>query len=240
MAFAYEPDEAAVLTDFSVTIPAGKTVALVGASGAGKTTAAALLSRFYDPSAGRITINGIDLRELDLASLRQQVAVVSQDTFLFDDTVLENIRFGCPNASREAVERAAKTANADAFIQSLPQGYDTEINELGQRLSGGQRQRICIARAVLRDAPILVLDEATSALDAESEAAVQTALNALMQQRTVLAIAHRLSTIQSADEILVLDKGHVVERGVHSDLMQLGGVYARVVSRQTDWTGASR
>lgn len=224
--------DAPVLRGLDLRVRAGRTVALVGASGSGKSTAAALVSRLYDPTAGRLTLAGHDLRDLTLASLRRHVAVVAQEPFLFDDTVAGNIRLGRPEATDAAVEAAARVANAHGFISELPQGYATRIDELGLRLSGGQRQRICIARAVLRDAPVLVLDEATSALDAESEHAVQEALDRLAADRTVLAIAHRLSTIRDADEIVVLDAGRVVERGRHADLLAADGAYAALVRRQ--------
>ena len=231
-AVCFDYGDAPVLTGLSLTVPPGRTVALVGASGSGKSTAAALVSRLYDPTAGRLTLAGHDLRDLTVASLRRHVAVVAQEPFLFDDTVAANIALGRPDAPRPDIIAAARVANAHDFVEALPHGYDTRIDELGLRLSGGQRQRICIARAVLRDAPVLVLDEATSALDAESEFAVQEALDRLSADRTVLAIAHRLSTIRDADEIVVLDHGRVVERGTHDALLALDGAYAALVRRQ--------
>ena len=230
---SFDYGDGPVLQGLSFSASAGRTVALVGASGAGKSTAAALVSRLYDPTAGVVSLGGVDLRTLPLATLRGRVAVVSQHPFVFDDTVAANIRLGRPGATLAEVQAAAQVANAHGFISALPQGYDTPVAELGQRLSGGQRQRLCIARAVLRDAPILVLDEATSALDAESEGVVQEALERLAANRTVLAIAHRLSTIRDADEILVLDQGRVVERGTHGTLLAQQGVYASLVRRQT-------
>ena len=221
-----------VLRGLDLHVAAGQTVALVGASGSGKSTAGALVSRLYDPTRGRVVFGGHELRSLTLASLRRHVAVVGQDPFLFNDTVAANIALGAPGASRAEVEQAARVANAHDFILELPQGYDTRVDELGQRLSGGQRQRLCIARAVLQGAPVLVLDEATSALDARSEQAVQEALERACAGRTVLAIAHRLSTIRDADEIVVLDEGRVVERGRHGALLAAGGVYADLVRRQ--------
>jgi subfamily B ATP-binding cassette protein MsbA len=210
----------------------GEVVALVGPSGAGKTSLANLVPRFRDPSAGRVLLGGVDLRSFPLAALRDRVALVTQETFLFDDTVAANIAFGRPGASREEIEAAARAANAHDFVAELPQGYDTRVDELGLRLSGGQRQRLCIARALLYDAPILVLDEATSALDAESEALVQEALERLMQRRTVLVIAHRLSTVRRADRIVVLEAGRIVEEGCHDDLLAREGAYARLYARQ--------
>jgi len=238
--FAYPSREGAhsrpVLRGVDLEVPAGRVVAVVGASGAGKSTLASLIPRFYDVGGGRLLLGGHDVRALTLASLRRCVAMVSQDSFLFDDSIRANIALGV-EASDAAIEAAARAANAHDFIAALPQGYQTRVDTLGQRLSGGQRQRICIARAVLRDAPVLVLDEATSALDAESEALVQSALERLMRDRTVLAIAHRLSTIRDADEIVVLDEGRVVERGPHEALLARGGVYARLVRRQEGTAG---
>lgn len=221
-----------VLKHINLTLPKGKTIALVGPSGSGKTTLADLLPRFYDPTEGAIWIDGHELRTLNINSLRQQIAIVSQHCILFNDTVANNIAFGRPDLSREQIRHAAQVAFADQFIQQLPQGYDTIIGERGLALSGGQRQRISIARAVLKDASILILDEATSALDAESEHEVQQALNALLQGRTSLVIAHRLSTIQNAHEIVVLKEGVIVEKGTHFSLIEQGGEYKRLVEMQ--------
>jgi ATP-binding cassette, subfamily B, bacterial MsbA len=225
--FSYPGAERPALSDISFQVSSGQTVALVGTSGGGKTTISALIPRFYKPTSGQIRIDGIDINELSLASLRHNIALVSQDIILFNDTVQANIAFGSRNAcSREDVIAAAKAANAWDFIQQLPQGLDTTIGEDGAKLSGGQRQRIAIARALLKNAPILILDEATSALDTESERQVQAALTVLMENRTTLVIAHRLSTIEHADRILVLDKGRIVETGSHIELMRAGGYYA--------------
>jgi subfamily B ATP-binding cassette protein MsbA len=217
--FGYEDVPARILHDVSFTVRAGQMVAIVGRSGAGKTTLVNLLPRFYDVTSGAILIDGCDLREVTLGSLRQQIGIVTQDTVLFDDTIARNIAYGSPQAAREQIEAAARAANAHDFIALLPRGYDTAIGERGQRLSGGQRQRIAIARALLKNAPILVLDEATSALDTESELLVQEALTNLMMNRTSFVIAHRLSTIRRADAIIVLEGGRVVEIGRHDELL---------------------
>jgi ATP-binding cassette, subfamily B, bacterial MsbA len=231
IAFAYSGDVAA-LKDISFTAPAGKTTALVGPSGAGKTTMLNLIPRFYDATAGRVLIDGQDIADVTLDSLRDSIALVSQDVILFDDTVRANIAYGKPGASTAAIENAARLAGAHDFITVLPDGYDTIVGERGQSLSGGQRQRIAIARALLKDAPILLLDEATSALDAETERQVQAALDRLKQGRTTLVIAHRLSTVAAADQICVVEQGRVVETGDHGTLMAKGGLYARLYALQ--------
>lgn len=234
VSFSYAGAERLALDDISFRVPAGQTVALVGTSGGGKTTISALIPRFYLPSAGQIRLDGIDINELTLASLRHNIALVSQDIVLFNDTVQANIAFGSRGTySREDVIAAAQAANAWDFIQQLPLGLDTTIGEDGAKLSGGQRQRIAIARAILKNAPILILDEATSALDTESERLVQAALARLMAHRTTLVIAHRLSTITSADRILVLDQGRIVESGTHTELLAAGGYYANLSRMQT-------
>jgi subfamily B ATP-binding cassette protein MsbA len=220
------------LSDVSFHLARGKVVALVGPSGAGKTTAADLLPRFHDPTEGQILMDGVPLTRLSRRSLRALMGVVSQDAVLLNDTVLANIAYGSPGATRDQVEAAARAANAAGFITTLPQGYDTMLGERGTRLSGGQRQRIAIARALLRDSPILILDEATSALDTESERLVQQAIDRLMQQRTVLVIAHRLATVRDADEIVVLEAGRVVQRGTHEELLRAGGLYRRLYDLQ--------
>lgn len=231
--FAYpsRPDVDA-LDGVSFEAKAGELVAIVGPSGAGKTSVLNLLLRFYDPRAGRITIDGVDIARADLDELRRRIAIVSQDVALFADTVRENIRYGRPEATDADVARAAEAARAAGFIGDLKNGYDTVLGERGVMLSGGQRQRIAIARAVLRDAPILLLDEATSALDAENEGAVQAALERVMRGRTTIVIAHRLSTIKKADRILVMDEGRIVEQGRHDALVAAGGLYARLAELQ--------
>jgi subfamily B ATP-binding cassette protein MsbA len=221
------------LSGVSFVVDPGKKVALVGASGAGKSTLLSLLLRFYDPSEGRILIDGQNISKVTQASLRQALSLVSQEIFLFDDTVRANIAYGCPEASLQTIQEAAQAAAAHEFIKDLPQGYDTPIGENGGNLSGGQRQRLSIARAMLKNAPILLLDEATSALDGRSEQKVQQALNRLIKGRTTLVIAHRLATILDADEIFVLDKGRLVERGKHDDLLAHGETYARLYTSQT-------
>jgi subfamily B ATP-binding cassette protein MsbA len=221
-----------VLKDVNLQIQAGEVVALVGMSGGGKSTLADLIPRFYDVTEGRITIDGVDLRDYTLRSLRAQIALVTQFTFLFNDTVRANIAYGDPGKSLDDVVTAAQAANAHEFITALPQGYDTPIGELGVTLSGGQRQRLAIARALLKDAPILILDEATSALDTESERLVQQAIERLMVNRTTLVIAHRLSTIRRADRIVVVVRGQIVEEGTHEELLALGAEYRKLYDLQ--------
>ena len=229
--FAYE-EEHPVLHDITLDVPAGQTVAFVGPSGAGKSTLMSLLPRFYDPTQGRVTVDGHDLRTVARRSLRIQIASVSQAVHLFNTTIRDNIRYGRLDASDEAVREAARAANAHDFIVGLPDGYDTAVGERGVKLSGGQRQRVAIARALLRDARLLLLDEATSSLDSASEALVQEALERLMAGRTTFIIAHRLSTVQTADRLFVLDDGRIVQRGTHAELMQKDGLYRRLASYQ--------
>jgi len=229
--FTYDGAKAA-LDGVDMDIPGGKTVALVGASGAGKSTVLNLLPRFYDVTDGHVSIDGTDIRDVALDSLRSRISLVSQEIVLFDDTIRANIAYGRFGATDEEIEAAAKAAAAHDFILSLPDGYDTMVGERGLNLSGGQRQRLAIARAMLKNAPILLLDEATSALDTESERQVQTALDHLMKGRTTIVIAHRLSTVVGADIIHVLDRGRVVESGDHNSLLELGGQYARLYTMQ--------
>ncbi|HEX3203533.1 MAG TPA: lipid A export permease/ATP-binding protein MsbA [Nitrospiraceae bacterium] len=226
--FRYEGHEAAVLTDIELSIGAGEVVAVVGSSGSGKTTLVSLVPRFYEPTKGALLIDGRDIRDYTLQSLRRHIGIVSQDTVLFDETVGYNIGYGRPEASDLDIIEAAKAAYAHEFIERLSEGYQTLIGENGVKLSGGERQRLAIARAILRDPPILILDEATSALDSESERIVQLALSNLMKNRTTLVIAHRLSTIQKADRIVVMERGRIVEVGSHDNLLQRGGVYKRL------------
>ncbi|HZZ32792.1 MAG TPA: ABC transporter transmembrane domain-containing protein, partial [Phenylobacterium sp.] len=226
--FAYGPQIAPTLSDISFEVHRGETVALVGPSGGGKSTILNLIPRFYDPSGGRVSVDGHDLRDVTLPSLRGQIALVTQEPFLFDDTIRANIAYARPDASQAEIEQAAREAAAHEFILNLPLGYETGVGEAGARLSGGQRQRIAIARAFLKDAPILLLDEATSALDTESEAQVQAALKRLMAGRATILIAHRLSTVRVADRIYVIDRGRIVETGDHAGLLRKHGLYARL------------
>ena len=222
-----------VLEDINLTVEAGKMIALVGQSGAGKSTMADLLPRFYDVTAGQILIDGIDIRKIKLHDLNQLMGIVTQESILFNDTIFNNIAFGNKSASREAVIAAAKIANADEFIVKLTDGYDTNIGDRGSKLSGGQRQRLSIARAVLKNPPILILDEATSALDTESEKLVQDAIHKLMQNRTSVVIAHRLSTIQHADTIVVMQDGKIIEKGKHAELISMNGTYKKLTDMQS-------
>jgi subfamily B ATP-binding cassette protein MsbA len=231
VSFAYRAGEP-VLEDISFKAPQGSVVALVGSSGAGKTTLLDLLARFYEVSDGSITIDGKDIRNFHLRGLRGALGIVSQETILFHDTVRANIAYGTPSATQAEIEQAARTAHAHDFVTKMPQGYETVVGERGTELSGGQRQRLAIARAILRDPPILVFDEATSALDTESERLVQEAIDRLLEGRTVFVIAHRLSTIQRANQILVLEDGHIVERGTHETLLEEEGMYRRLYDLQ--------
>jgi subfamily B ATP-binding cassette protein MsbA len=221
-----------ILEDINITISKGKTIALVGASGAGKSTLADLIPRFHDVSAGSITIDGIAVTDYKLYDLRRLIGVVSQEPILFNDTIYNNITLGTGGATAADVEAAAMVANAHSFIVKKPEGYNTLVGDRGNKLSGGERQRITIARAVLKNPPIMILDEATSSLDTASERWVQEAINVLMQNRTSIVIAHRLSTVQDADEIIVLDQGKIVERGTHEQLLALQGTYHNLVMLQ--------
>jgi len=226
VSFRYDESDPDVLNGMDFTVQPGQVTALVGRSGGGKSTVLNLILRFYEIGAGRVLLDGNDINDITLASLRSQMALVSQDITLFDESVADNIAYAAPGASRERVMEAAKAAQAHDFIMNLPDGYDTKLGEQGMRLSGGQRQRISIARALLKNAPVLLLDEATSALDAESEQAVQASLDLLGRGRTTLVIAHRLTTIQKADRILVVEQGRIAQSGTHSELLKSGGIYA--------------
>jgi subfamily B ATP-binding cassette protein MsbA len=221
-----------VLRDISFCVDAGTTTALVGPSGSGKSTLLGLLAAFHRPRSGRILIDGLDISSFDLREYRAQIGLVLQETFLFDGTILENIRYSRPDAAIEDVHRVVAVAHCDEFIRNMPDGYDTIVGERGVKLSGGQRQRVAIARALLADPAILLLDEATSSLDSESESLIQDGLEALRSNRTTFVIAHRLSTILSADQILVLDGGRLVERGTHAELLAAHGMYARLYKQQ--------
>ncbi len=239
-AFHYPDQDKPAVRDFKLRVQKGEAVALVGSSGSGKTTIANLIPRFYDITRGEITIDGNDLRDLDLVSLRKLIAIVTQDTILFNDTIASNITYGQPDCSKERMYAAARAANAHTFIKAQPDGYETEIGEKGGRLSGGQRQRLSIARALVKDAPILILDEATSALDSESEIEVQQAIEHLMENRTTIVIAHRLSTIRNANRICVIENGQIVEQGTHDELLLSEGRYRQLYEMQfKDQTAAS-
>jgi subfamily B ATP-binding cassette protein MsbA len=234
VSFAYRKgDEGYVLNNINLKIAKGKTIALVGQSGSGKTTLADMLPRFYDTDKGAVLIDGVDIRDAKLSEVRALMGIVTQESILFNDTLFNNIAFGTPGATLDDVIAASKIANAHEFIAGMEEQYQTNIGDRGGKLSGGQRQRISIARAVLKNPPILILDEATSALDTESERLVQDALNKLMQNRTSVVIAHRLSTIQHADEIIVMQKGEIAERGRHAELLEKGGVYRKLYDLQS-------
>jgi len=231
VSFAYDKDRP-ILHGIDIEIPPGKTVAVVGPSGAGKSTLSRLLFRFYEPTGGRITIDGQDISQVTQQSLRAAIGIVPQDSVLFNDTIGYNIGYGREGASRAEIEQAARGAAIHDFIMSLPQGYDSRVGERGLKLSGGEKQRVAIARTLLKDPPILILDEATSALDSRTEAAIQETLKAIERGRTSIVIAHRLSTIVDADQIAVLDQGRIVERGTHAQLMRKRGLYAEMWNRQ--------
>jgi ATP-binding cassette subfamily B protein len=230
--FAYHPDEPPVLQNLSFHVQPGETVALVGPSGAGKSTCVSLLLRFWDPQEGVIRLGDVALHDFPLDDLRRRISIVQQDNYLFNTSIRENIRIGKPDATDEEIETAARAANIHAFIVGLPDGYNTVVGERGARLSGGQRQRLALARAFLKNAPVLVLDEATSNLDSENERLIKAAVSRLMTGRTTLLIAHRLSTILSADRVVMLDRGRVVASGHHADLVAADGPYAQLIAAQ--------
>ena len=231
--FRYDPAAPATLSDVNLAVPAGSSLAVVGATGAGKSTLGYLVPRLYDVTEGRVTLDGVDVRDLDFASLARAVGVVSQETYLFHASIAENLRFARPEATQREIEEAARAAQIHDHIAALPEGYETVVGERGYRFSGGEKQRLALARTILRDPPVLVLDEATSALDTRTEHAVQRAVDALAAGRTVITIAHRLSTVRDADQIVLLDGGRIVERGTHDELLALGGRYAALVDRET-------
>jgi subfamily B ATP-binding cassette protein MsbA len=226
--FTYSDEKGAVLRDVSFSVPAGATLAIVGRSGSGKSTLMSLLPRFYDPTSGAVLLDGVDIREYSLHDLRAQMSLVTQDVVLFNDTIANNIRFGATGVDAAAIAAAARAAHVLEFVEDLPQGLDTPVGDRGMLLSGGQRQRIAIARALLRNTPILILDEATSALDTASERHIQAALEQLVKNRTTFVIAHRLSTIESADRIIVMHEGALAESGTHAELLAHGGLYAQL------------
>ncbi|WP_374774024.1 ABC transporter ATP-binding protein/permease [Streptomyces sp. NBC_01310] len=236
--FSYLGAERPTLDGVDVTVPAGRSLAIVGETGSGKTTLSYLIPRLYDPTSGSVTIDGVDVRDLSFATLAAAVGVVSQETYLFHSTVADNLRFAKPDATDEELVAAARIAHIHDYLTSLPDGYDTVVGERGYRFSGGEKQRLAIARAILRDPPILVLDEATSALDTQTEQAVQEAIDAASAGRTTITVAHRLSTIRDADEIIVLERGRIAERGTHDELLGLGGHYATLVNRDTEMVTA--
>jgi subfamily B ATP-binding cassette protein MsbA len=242
--FGYPNTSSPAVIDVNLAVPRGQSVAIVGRNGSGKTTLLALLPRFYDPQKGRVMIDGVDVRDATLRSLRNQIAIVTQEAVIFPGTIAENIAYGLPNATRAEIEDAARRAFCDDFIRAKPHGYDTPLDGLGGQLSGGQRQRLNIARAILRNAPILILDEATSQVDAESEHLIQQAIERIMRERTTFVIAHRFSTIKSADTIVVMDAGRIVGQGKHEELLRKCETYAQLYERQlftaTDETNDSK